>query len=75
MATVALLVPSAIAAADSDGMSAFTGKLIVGIALGSASQIALFVALVLVLLTYCLGPVPMVYLVVAMTLYLLPPAY
>ena len=84
----------------------------VGIALGSASQIALFVAPVLVLLSYVLGPSPMdlqfwpgavvmmmlatltatlvtnsgrstwfvgvlmlmVYLVFAMTLYLLPPA-
>ena len=84
----------------------------VGIALGSASQIALFVAPVLVLLSYVIGPTPMtlqfwpgavlmiflatltatlvtnsgrstwfigvltlmVYLVFAMTLYLLPPA-
>ena len=84
----------------------------VGIALGSASQIALFVAPVLVLLSYVMGPSPMtlqfwpgavvmmmlatltatlvtnsgrstwfigvltlmVYLVFAMTLYLLPPA-
>jgi Ca2+:H+ antiporter len=84
----------------------------VGIALGSASQIALFVAPVLVLLSYILGPTPMnllfwpgavvmmlistltaflmasggrsawfvgvlllmVYLIFAMTLYLLPPA-
>ena len=84
----------------------------VGIALGSASQIALFVAPVLVLLSYLIGPAPMtlqfwpgavlmmlfatltaslvtnsgrstwfvgvltimVYLVFAMTLYLLPPA-
>ena len=83
-----------------------------GIALGSASQIALFVAPVLVLLSYVLGPAPMdlrfwpgavvmmliatltatlvtstgrsawfvgvlvlmVYLVFALTLYLLPPA-
>jgi Ca2+:H+ antiporter len=83
----------------------------VGIALGSASQIALFVAPVLVLLSYVLGPSPMdlqfwpgavvmmlvatltamlvtntgrsawfvgalvliVYLIFAMTLYLLPP--
>lgn len=83
----------------------------VGIALGSAAQIALFVAPVLVLLSYCLGPQPMdlqfwpgavvtmliatltasmvtnsgrsawfvgvllvmVYLIFAMTLYLLPP--
>src|SRR6516225_5889811 len=97
--------------------SAFSGArknrldLSVGIALGSASQIALFVAPVLVLLSYVLGPSPMnllfwpgavmmmliatlaaalvtssgrstwfvgvfvlmVYLVFAMTLYLLPP--
>jgi Ca2+:H+ antiporter len=83
----------------------------VGIALGSASQIALFVAPVLVLLSYFIGPTPMdlqfwpgavimmliatvtaafvtndgksawfvgvlvlmVYLIFAMTLYLLPP--
>ena len=83
----------------------------VGIALGSASQIALFVAPILVLLSYVVGPVPMdlqfwpgavamilvatmtaslvtnsgrsawfvgvlilmVYLIFAMTLYLLPP--
>ena len=98
--------------------SAFSGArknrldLSVGIALGSASQIALFVAPVLVLLSYFLGPTPMdlqfwpgavvmmliatltaslvtnsgrsawfvgalvlmVYLIFAMTLYLLPPA-
>ena len=98
--------------------SAFAGArknrldLAVGIALGSASQIALFVAPVLVLLSYVLGPAPMdlrfwpgavvmmliatltatlvtstgrsawfvgvlvlmVYLVFALTLYLLPPA-
>jgi Ca2+:H+ antiporter len=97
--------------------SAFSGArknrldLSVGIALGSATQIALFVAPVLVLLSYVLGPVPMdlqfwpgavvmiffasmtaslvtssgrsawfvgvlllmVYLIFAMTLYLLPP--
>jgi Ca2+:H+ antiporter len=97
--------------------SAFSGArknrldLSVGIALGSASQIALFVAPVLVLLSYVIGPVPMdlqfwpgavvmmliatmtasfvtnsgrsawfvgvlllmVYLIFAMTLYLLPP--
>jgi Ca2+:H+ antiporter len=97
--------------------SAFSGArknrldLSVGIALGSASQIALFVAPVLVLLSYFLGPMPMdlhfwpgavvmiliatmtaalltnggrstwfvgvlflmVYLIFAMTLYLLPP--
>lgn len=98
--------------------SAFSGArknrldLSVGIALGSASQIALFVAPVLVLLSYVIGPEPMtlqfwpgavvmvliatmtaalvtnsgrstwfvgvlvlmVYLIFAMTLYLLPPA-
>jgi Ca2+:H+ antiporter len=98
-------------------VSAFSGArknrldLSVGIALGSASQIALFVAPVLVLLSYVIGPAPMnlqfwpgaiammliatmtaflvtnsgrsawfvgvlvlnVYLVFAMTLYLLPP--
>ncbi len=98
--------------------SAFAGArknrldLSVGIALGSASQIALFVAPVLVLLSYVMGPMPMdlrfwpgavvmiliatltatlvtnsgrsawflgvlvliVYLIFAMTLYLLPPA-
>jgi Ca2+:H+ antiporter len=86
-------------------------NLSVGIALGSASQIALFVAPVLVLLSYVIGPTPMslqfwpgavvmmliatmtatlvtnsgrsawfvgvlvlaVYLIFAMTLYLLPP--
>jgi Ca2+:H+ antiporter len=86
--------------------------LTVGIALGSASQIALFVAPMLVLLSYVVGPMPMdlrfwpgavvmmliaslttslvtssgrsawfvgvlvmtVYLILAMTLYLLPPA-
>jgi Ca2+:H+ antiporter len=97
--------------------SAFSGArknrldLSVGIALGSATQIALFVAPVLVLLSYVIGPVPMdlqfwpgavvmiliaamtaslvtnsgrsawfvgvlllmVYLIFAMTLYLLPP--
>jgi Ca2+:H+ antiporter len=99
-------------------VSAFAGArknrldLSVGIALGSASQIALFVAPVLVLLSYFVGPTPMdlrfwpgavvmmliaamtatlvtsagrsawflgvlvldVYLIFAMTLYLLPPA-
>ncbi|HZW35625.1 MAG TPA: cation transporter, partial [Candidatus Deferrimicrobiaceae bacterium] len=46
-------------------VAAFSGArknrldLSVGIALGSASQIALFVAPVLVLLSYVLGPVPM----------------
>src|SRR6185295_16323595 len=45
--------------------SAFSGArkdrldLSVGIALGSASQIALFVAPILVLLSYILGPAPM----------------
>lgn len=97
--------------------SAFSGArknrldLSVGIALGSASQIALFVAPVLVLLSYFIGPTPMdlqfwpgavimiflaamtvvlvtsggqstwfvgvlllmVYVILAMTLYLLPP--
>jgi Ca2+:H+ antiporter len=97
--------------------SAFSGArknrldLSVGIALGSASQIALFVAPVLVLLSYVIGPTPMdlqfwpgavvmmlistmavclvtgsgrsawfvgvvlltVYIIFAMTLYLLPP--
>jgi Ca2+:H+ antiporter len=97
--------------------SAFSGArknrldLSVGIALGSATQIALFVAPVLVLLSYAVGPTPMnlqfwpgavvmifiatmtaslvtnsgrsawfvgvlllmVYLIFAMTLYLLPP--
>jgi Ca2+:H+ antiporter len=97
--------------------SAFSGArkdrldLSVGIALGSAAQIALFVAPVLVLLSYVIGPTPMtlqfwpgavvmvfiatmtatlvtnsgrsawfigvlvlmVYLIFAMTLYLLPP--
>jgi Ca2+:H+ antiporter len=100
-------------------VSAFSGArknrldLSVGIALGSASQIALFVAPVLVLLSYVLGPTPMdlqfwpgavammliatmsaslvassgrsawfigvlvlvVYLIFAMTLYLLPPEH
>ena len=98
--------------------SAFSGArkdrldLSIGIALGSASQIALFVAPVLILLSYVMGPTPMdlsfwpgalvmmlvatlnaalvtnggrstwfvgvlvlmVYLIFAMTLYLLPPA-
>jgi Ca2+:H+ antiporter len=55
----------------------------VSIALGSAAQIALFVAPVLVLLSYVIGPAPMslqfwpgavvMMLIVAMTLYLLPP--
>src|SRR5512146_1953246 len=73
-------------------VAAFSGArknrlaLSVGIALGSASQIALFVAPVLVLLSYVMGPTPMdlrlwpgavlvimVYSTFAMTLYLLPP--
>ena len=106
---------SSVAAAEM--ASAFSGArknrldLSVGIALGSASQIALFVAPVLVLLSYVIGPAPMdlqfwpgavvmmliatltaslvtnsgrsawfvgvlvlmVYLIFAMTLYLLPP--
>lgn len=108
----------AIVGAAAEMASAFSGArknrldLSVGIALGSASQIALFVAPVLVLLSYVLGPSPMdlhfwpgavvmmlvatitaslvtnsgrsawfvgvlvlmVYLIFAITLYLLPPA-
>jgi Ca2+:H+ antiporter len=108
----------AIVGAAAEMASAFSGArknrlgLSVGIALGSALQIALFVAPVLVLLSYIIGPapmdlkfwpgavvmmliatltaslvtnngrsawfvgvlVPMVYLIFAMTLYLLPPA-
>jgi Ca2+:H+ antiporter len=108
----------AIVGAAAEMASAFAGArknrldLSVGIALGSASQIALFVAPVLVLLSYVMGPAPMdlrfwpgavvmmlfatltaslvtnsgrsawfvgvlllmVYLIFAMTLYLLPPA-
>jgi len=108
----------ALVSAAAEMASAFSGArknrldLSVGIALGSASQIALFVAPVLVLLSYVLGPAPMdlrfwpgavvmmliaaltaslvtnsgrsawfvgvlvitVYLIFAMTLYLLPPA-
>jgi Ca2+:H+ antiporter len=108
----------ALVGAAAEMASAFSGALkdrldlSVGIALGSASQIALFVAPVLVLLSYVLGPEPMdlrfwagavvmmliatltaslvtnngrsawfvgvlvltVYLIFAMTLYLLPPA-
>lgn len=108
----------ALVGAAAEMASAFSGAwknrldLSVGIALGSAAQIALFVAPVLVLLSYVLGPTPMslqfwpgavvmmliatmtaflvtnsgrsawfvgalvvmVYLVFAMTLYLLPPA-
>lgn len=107
----------ALVGAAAEMASAFSGArknrldLSVGIALGSASQIALFVAPVLVLLSYVLGPAPMdlqfwpgavammliatmtaalvttsgrsawfvgvlvlmVYVVFAMTLYLLPP--
>ena len=107
----------ALVGAASEMASAFSGArknrldLSVGIALGSASQIALFVAPVLVLLSYVIGPAPMdlrfwpgavvmmliasltaslvtnsgrsawfvgvlvlmVYLIFAMTLYLLPP--
>jgi Ca2+:H+ antiporter len=107
----------ALVGAAAEMASAFSGArknrldLSVGIALGSASQIALFVAPVLVLLSYVLGPSPMdlqfwpgavimmliatitvalvtnsgraawfvgaavlaVYLIFAMTLYLLPP--
>jgi Ca2+:H+ antiporter len=108
----------ALVGAAAEMASAFAGArknrltLSVGIALGSASQIALFVAPVLVLLSYVVGPSPMdlrfwpgavtmmliatltatlvtsggrsawflgvfvlvVYLIFAMTLYLLPPA-
>jgi Ca2+:H+ antiporter len=108
----------ALVGAAAEIASAFAGArknrldLSVGIALGSASQIALFVAPVLVLLSYVVGPAPMdlrfwpsavvmmliatltaalvtnggrsawfvgvlvlmVYLIFAMTLYLLPPA-
>jgi Ca2+:H+ antiporter len=108
----------ALVGAAAEMASAFSGArknrldLSVGIALGSASQIALFVAPVLVLLSYVMGPTPMnlqfwpgavvmmliatltaslvtnsgrsawfvgvlvlmVYLIFAMTLYLLPPA-
>ncbi len=107
----------ALVGAAAEMASAFSGArknrldMSVGIALGSASQIALFVAPVLVLLSYVLGPTPMdlqfwpgavvmifiatltaalvtangrtawfigvlllmVYLIFAMTLYLLPP--
>jgi Ca2+:H+ antiporter len=53
LATIALLVPSAVAEADSTtGARKNRLDLSVGIALGSASQIALFVAPVLVLLSY-----------------------
>jgi Ca2+:H+ antiporter len=111
------LIVLALVGAAAEMASSFAGArknrldLSVGIALGSASQIALFVAPVLVLLTYVLGPAPMdlqfwpgavvmmliatltaalvsnsgrsawfvgvlvvmVYLIFAMTLYLLPP--
>jgi Ca2+:H+ antiporter len=116
-AFVGFIVVSLVGAA-AEMASAFSGArknrldLSVGIALGSASQIALFVAPVLVLLSYVIGPSPMnlqfwpgavvmvliatlttalvtnsgnstwfggmlvlmVYLIFAMTLYLLPPA-
>ena len=55
----------ALVGAAAEMASAFAGArknrldLSVGIALGSASQIALFVAPVLVLLSYVLGPAPM----------------
>jgi Ca2+:H+ antiporter len=55
----------AIVGAAAEMSSAFAGArknrldLSVGIALGSASQIALFVAPVLVLLSYLIGPAPM----------------
>ena len=115
-AFVGFIVVSIVGAA-AEMASAFSGArknrldLSVGIALGSASQIALFVAPILVLLSYPLGPAPMdlqfwpgavammliatmtaslvvnsgrsawfvgvlvlmVYLIFAMTLYLLPP--
>lgn len=115
-AFVGFIVVSLVGAA-AEIASAFSGArknrldLSVGIALGSASQIALFVAPVLVLLSYVIGPAPMtlqfwpgavvmmfiatlttslvtgtgrsawfvgvlvltVYLIFAMTLYLLPP--
>ena len=67
LATIALLIPSAVGQADSGASAVFTqklslglsGLLIVSYALGSASQIALFVAPVLVLLSYVMGPTPM----------------
>ena len=55
----------ALVGAAAEMLSAFSGArknrldLSVGIALGSAAQIALFVAPVLVLLSYVLGPAPM----------------
>jgi len=55
----------ALVGAAAEMASAFSGArknrldLSVGIALGSASQIALFVAPVLVLLSYVIGPTPM----------------
>jgi Ca2+:H+ antiporter len=111
------LIVVALVGAAAEMASAFAGArknrldLSVGIALGSASQIALFVAPVLVLLSYVMGPAPMdlqfwpgavvmmliatltaslvtnsgrsawfvgvlvlmVYLIFAMTLYLMPP--
>jgi Ca2+:H+ antiporter len=63
-AFVGFIVVSIVGAA-AEMASAFSGArknrldLSVGIALGSASQIALFVAPILVLLSYPLGPVPM----------------
>jgi Ca2+:H+ antiporter len=109
---VALVGGAAEMAAAFSGARKNRLDLSVGIALGSASQIALFVAPMLVLLSYVIGPAPMdltfwpgavvmvliatltialvtnsgrsawfvgvlvlmVYLVFAMTLYLLPPA-
>jgi Ca2+:H+ antiporter len=59
LATIAMSIPSAISQADSATAAAFTRKLSVGIALGSASQIALFVAPVLVRVSYFIGPTPM----------------
>jgi Ca2+:H+ antiporter len=108
---VALVGGAAEMAAAFSGARKNRLDLSVGIALGSASQIALFVAPVLVLLSYVIGPTPMnlqfwpgavvmmliatmtaslvtnggrsawfigvlvlvVYLIFAMTLYLLPP--
>jgi Ca2+:H+ antiporter len=63
-AFVGFIVVSLVAAA-AEMTSAFSGArknrldLAVGIALGSAAQIALFVAPVLVLISYVVGPVPM----------------
>ena len=69
LATVALLVPSAIAVADSAAVAAITQKLSGGLALGAASQIALFVAPVPALISYVIAPLP----IFALTLNLLPP--